>query len=84
MTLYLLYNQIGISFLAGVFFAVILIPINKFIASKIITLSTKLMGFKDQRVRLMGEALRGVTAIKFNVWEEYFYDRIISEKAIES
>lgn len=79
MTLFLLYNQIGLSFLAGVLFAVILIPINKYIANKIGTLSTKLMDYKDKRVRIMGEALRGMTAIKFNVWEEYFLERILSE-----
>jgi len=35
VTLYLLYRQIGISFLAGVIFAVLLIPINRFLANKI-------------------------------------------------
>ncbi|XP_046589574.1 ATP-binding cassette sub-family C member 10 isoform X2 [Neodiprion lecontei] len=77
VTLYLLHNQLGISFLAGVAFAIILIPINKVIANKIGTLSTKLMDCKDKRVRLMGETLRGVTTIRFNVWEEYFLDRIL-------
>ncbi|XP_015120641.1 multidrug resistance-associated protein 7 [Diachasma alloeum] len=76
VTLYLLYNQIGLSFLAGLAFAVILIPINKFIANKIGVLSTKMMGFKDQRVRLMGEILRGITTIKLNVWEEHFLREI--------
>jgi ATP-binding cassette subfamily C (CFTR/MRP) protein 10 len=33
--LYLLYLQIGIAFLAGVIFAIILIPINRLIANKI-------------------------------------------------
>ncbi|XP_063975408.1 ATP-binding cassette sub-family C member 10 isoform X2 [Diachasmimorpha longicaudata] len=78
VTLYLLYNQIGLSFLAGLAFAVILIPINKFIANKIGILSTKMMGFKDKRVRLMGEILRGMTTIKLHVWEEYFYREIIT------
>lgn len=35
VTLYLLYNQIGIAFIAGVVFAILLIPINRFLANKI-------------------------------------------------
>lgn len=78
MTLYLLYQQIGISFLAGVSFAAVLIPVNKIIANKIGVLSTKLMEYKDKRVRIMGETLRGITTIKLNVWEEYFSRNILS------
>lgn len=78
MTLYLLHEQIGISFLAGVSFAIVLIPINKVIANRIGKLSTKLMEHKDQRVRLTGETLRGITAIKLNVWEDHFLWNIIS------
>lgn len=77
VTLYLLYRQIGISFFAGVLFTVILIPINKYIANKIGQLSTKMMKFKDQRVRLIGETLRGLTTIKFNAWEDYFLESIL-------
>ncbi|XP_076174317.1 ATP-binding cassette sub-family C member 10 isoform X2 [Ptiloglossa arizonensis] len=72
VTLYLLHEQIGISFLAGVTFAILLIPINKIIANKIGKLSTKLMECKDQRVRLIGETLHGINTIKMNVWEDYF------------
>lgn len=78
MTLYLLHKQIGASFLAGVTFSIILIPINKVIANKIGKLSTKLMAYKDQRVRLIGETLRGITTIKVNVWEEHFLRNILS------
>ncbi|XP_044008333.1 ATP-binding cassette sub-family C member 10 isoform X2 [Aphidius gifuensis] len=77
VTLYLLYKQIGMSFIAGILFTIILIPINKYIANKIGQLSTKMMNFKDQRVRLIGEVLRGLTTIKLNVWEEHFLDKII-------
>ncbi|KYM96883.1 PREDICTED: multidrug resistance-associated protein 7 [Cyphomyrmex costatus] len=76
VTLYLLHKQIGASFLAGVAFSILLIPINKVIANKIGKISTKLMEYKDQRVRLMGEILRGITTIKVNVWEEHFLRNI--------
>ncbi|KAL6434970.1 hypothetical protein ACFW04_005255 [Cataglyphis niger] len=85
MTLYLLHKQIGVSFLAGVAFSIVLIPINKIIANKIGKLSTKLMEYKDQRVRLMGEILRGITTIKVNVWEEHFLRNIykLREKEVK-
>ncbi|KAG5326417.1 MRP7 protein, partial [Pseudoatta argentina] len=76
VTLYLLHKQIGVSFLAGVAFSIVLIPINKIIANKIGKISTKLMEYKDQRVRLMGEILRGITTIKVNVWEDHFLRNI--------
>lgn len=79
MTLYLLHGQIGISFLAGVTFAIVLIPINKLIANHIGKLSTKLMERKDQRVRLIGETLKGITTIKLNVWEDHFLRNIFSQ-----
>ncbi|CAK9830297.1 ATP-binding cassette sub-family C member 10 [Anthophora retusa] len=77
VTLYLLYTQIGVSFLAGISFAIVLIPINKVIANKIGKLSTKLMEYKDQKVRLIGETLRGITTIKLNVWEDHFLRNIL-------
>ncbi|CAL7934283.1 unnamed protein product [Xylocopa violacea] len=77
VTLYLLYQQIGVSFLAGVIFAIILIPINKVIANQIGKLSTKLMECKDQRVKLTGETLHGLTTIKLNVWEDHFLRNIL-------
>ncbi|XP_014478346.1 PREDICTED: multidrug resistance-associated protein 7 isoform X2 [Dinoponera quadriceps] len=83
VTLYLLHQQIGASFLAGVAFSIVLIPINKIIANKIGKLSAKLMGYKDQRVRLMGEILRGITTIKVNVWEEHFLRNIFKLRESE-
>lgn len=76
ITLYLLNKQIGVSFLAGIIFAIVLIPINKVIANQIGKFSTKLMECKDQRVRLIGEILRGITTIKLNVWEDHFLRNI--------
>jgi hypothetical protein len=35
VSFYLLHTQVGLAFLAGAIFTVILIPINKYIASKI-------------------------------------------------
>jgi len=52
LALYLLYLQVGVAFLAGVGFAVLLIPVNRYIAVKIADLSRSLMSQKDARVKV--------------------------------
>jgi len=52
VTLYLLYLQVGVAFLAGVGFAVLLVPVNRYIAVKIAELSESLMAQKDCRVKV--------------------------------
>lgn len=76
VTLYLLHRQVGISFLAGVGFTIILIPINKLLATYIGKLSTKTMGHKDDRILVISELLKGIKIIKFFVWEEYFLKKV--------
>ncbi|CAF0794203.1 unnamed protein product [Adineta ricciae] len=76
IVLYLLYKQIGLTFLTGLAFAIILIPINKVIASKIGKLSQDMMLYKDQRVKLVSEIIFGIRAIKMNTYEKYFTDQM--------
>lgn len=83
VTLYLLYNQVGLAFLAGVGFSVFLIPVNKLIANKIGSLSAKLMAQKDERVRLITEVLRGMRTIKLYVWEGHFIRLITKQRSAE-
>lgn len=75
-TLYLLYTQLGAAFIAGVVFAALLIPINKWIAGKIASLSAGLMSAKDQRVTLTSESMAGAKQIKLNAWEDVFINKI--------
>ncbi|XP_055637767.1 ATP-binding cassette sub-family C member 10 [Toxorhynchites rutilus septentrionalis] len=75
-TLYFLYTQLGLAFLAGVVFAVILIPINRQIAMKIGQLSQGLMTAKDGRVSVTTETIAGAKHIKLNAWEDVFVDKI--------
>lgn len=77
VTLYLLHSQVGLAFLSGVAFSLLLIPINKVIANKIGELSTKLMTEKDSRVKMIAEVLKGIKVIKLYVWEQHFV-RIIT------
>ncbi|XP_021703912.1 multidrug resistance-associated protein 7 [Aedes aegypti] len=75
-TLYLLYTQLGLAFLAGVIFAVILIPINRKIAMKIGQLSQGLMTAKDGRIAITTETISGAKHIKMNAWEDVFIGKI--------
>ncbi|KAI8422275.1 hypothetical protein MSG28_006161 [Choristoneura fumiferana] len=83
ITLFLLYQQVGVSFLAGVAFSVLLIPINKVIANKIGQLSTELMKHKDSRVTLISDLLRGIRTVKVHVWEDYFINRVTVSRTQE-
>ncbi|KAK3092515.1 hypothetical protein FSP39_003868 [Pinctada imbricata] len=83
VSLYLLHQQVGLAFLAGLGFAVILVPINKWLANKIGQLSTEMMHQKDSRVKLMNEVLFGMRVIKFYAWEDLFKSRIEKLRAAE-
>lgn len=52
VALVLLYKQIGVASLAGLGFALVLIPINRWIANKIGELSQEMMTQKDNRVKV--------------------------------
>ncbi|XP_068230080.1 ATP-binding cassette sub-family C member 10 isoform X2 [Palaemon carinicauda] len=80
VTLFLLYQQIGIAFVSGVAIAFLLIPINKWLATKIGHLSVEMMTFKDRRVGLLKEVLSMIKTVKLNAWEGTFKDRILDER----
>ncbi|XP_053408287.1 ATP-binding cassette sub-family C member 10-like [Mercenaria mercenaria] len=76
VSLYLLHQQVGLAFLAGLGFALILIPINRWLAKKIGQLSTAMMEQKDNRVKVMNEVLFGMRVVKFYAWEDHFESKI--------
>lgn len=76
VSLYLLFTQVGAAFTAGLLFAIVLIPINKYIASRIGELSEGLMSCKDDRVLATSEVIHGARQIKLNSWEHIFMGKI--------
>ena len=66
----------GKAFVAGLVFAIILIPINRWLAIKIGKLSSEMMEQKDARVQLMSEILHGIRVIKLSAWESIFTSKI--------
>ncbi|NXN27692.1 MRP7 protein, partial [Nycticryphes semicollaris] len=83
ITLYLLYQQVGVAFLAGLALALLLVPINKVIANRIMMNNKEMLKHKDTRVKLMTEFLRGIRVIKFYTWENHFSTRINACRAKE-
>ncbi|KAM6940945.1 LOW QUALITY PROTEIN: ATP-binding cassette sub-family C member 10 [Lycodopsis pacificus] len=76
ITLYLLYLQVGVAFLGGLCVALLLVPFNKFLASRILSNNQHMLRHKDSRVRLMTEILFGIRVIKFYAWEPHFTQKV--------
>ncbi|KAL7741129.1 hypothetical protein ACLKA6_018157 [Drosophila palustris] len=82
-TLYLLYLQLGVAFLAGVIFAALLIPVNRWLAKRIGIYSTGLMSAKDARLSTTTETMEGAKQIKSNAWEPIFIKKIRELRDVE-
>ncbi|XP_069568102.1 ATP-binding cassette sub-family C member 10 [Brachyistius frenatus] len=76
ITLYLLYLQVGVAFLGGLCVALVLVPFNKFLASRILSNNKHMLRCKDDRVKLMTEILFGIRVIKFYNWEPHFTQKV--------
>lgn len=74
-----MYVQVGLAFLSGLAFSIVLIPINKAIAAKIGNMSSKMMEHKDERLKIMSEILLGIRSIKIYVWEQHFIKNVSSK-----
>uniref|UniRef100_A0A8C8RCD8 ATP-binding cassette sub-family C member 10 n=1 Tax=Pelusios castaneus TaxID=367368 RepID=A0A8C8RCD8_9SAUR len=83
ITLYLLYQQVGVAFLGGLALALLLVPVNKVIANRIMENNKEMLKHKDTRVKLMTEFLCGMRVIKFYTWERHFSTRINACRARE-
>lgn len=54
----------------------VLIPLNRWVALRIQHVNEAMMEATDQRVRLMGEIIRGIRQIKMMAWEAAFRNRV--------
>ncbi|XP_074093124.1 ATP-binding cassette sub-family C member 10 isoform X2 [Macrotis lagotis] len=83
ITLYLLYQQVGLAFLGGLGLALLLVPLNKVIATRILVKNESMLQHKDSRVKLMSELLCGIRVIKFYGWEQTLGSRVQKYRAQE-
>ncbi len=64
LSFYLLYLQLDVAFLTGVVIIGIMIPVNTYIASIIQAATKAMMVSKDERMKILTEAMRGVKTVK--------------------
>uniref|UniRef100_U3BSA8 ATP-binding cassette sub-family C member 10 n=1 Tax=Callithrix jacchus TaxID=9483 RepID=U3BSA8_CALJA len=83
ITLYLLYQQVGVAFVGGLILALLLVPVNKVIATRIMASNQEMLRHKDARVKLVTELLSGIRVIKFCGWEQALGARVEACRARE-
>ncbi|KAJ1897428.1 hypothetical protein LPJ66_003379 [Kickxella alabastrina] len=76
LVLCMLYKTLGWSMLAGVAIMLISIPTSSGLSRSMQLLNTLLMGYRDQRMKIMDEVLSGIKIIKLYAWETSFIRRI--------
>ncbi|KAJ1666298.1 hypothetical protein EV178_002409 [Coemansia sp. RSA 1646] len=76
IALYLLYQTLGWCVFAGVIAMVVSIPTSARISRSMRALNKLLMGYRDQRMKIMDEVLSGIKIIKLYAWETSFIRRI--------
>ncbi|XP_006736736.1 multidrug resistance-associated protein 7 isoform X1 [Leptonychotes weddellii] len=83
ITLYLLHQQVGVAFVGGLILALLLVPVNKVIATRIMASNQEMLQHKDARVKLITELLSGIRVIKFFGWEQALGARVEACRARE-
>ncbi|KAI1722936.1 ABC transporter transmembrane region domain-containing protein [Ditylenchus destructor] len=69
LSLYFLWNQVGVSVLSGMCVMVLLLPINFLITLQTRKYQIKQMKVKDERTKMVNEVLSGIKVIKLYAWE---------------
>ncbi|XP_015764594.1 PREDICTED: multidrug resistance-associated protein 1-like, partial [Acropora digitifera] len=72
VSLYFLYNTMGVSILAGVGVMLLMVPTNVLVSRIARKLQVKQMGAKDLRLKMMNEILNGIKVLKLYAWETSF------------
>ncbi|XP_059139698.1 multidrug resistance-associated protein 1-like isoform X2 [Physella acuta] len=73
---YMLYETLGIAFVAGIVVLLLLIPTNSRISTLARKAQAKQIFFKDQRIKLFNEILNGVKVLKLYAWEPSFSSKL--------
>ncbi|KAJ2829260.1 hypothetical protein IWW50_000956 [Coemansia erecta] len=76
LALALLYRTLGWTVYAGVLAMLISIPTSARLSRSMRALNKLLMGYRDQRMKIMDEVLSGIKIIKLYAWESSFIRRI--------
>jgi ABC-type multidrug transport system fused ATPase/permease subunit len=74
--IYLLYTIIGIALLSGMAVVIIMFAVNFWVMHKMREYQDQIMVIKDERVKIVNEALNGIKVIKLYGWEPMFIEKI--------
>jgi ATP-binding cassette subfamily C (CFTR/MRP) protein 1 len=80
---YLLWRQIGPATFAGVAVIILMLPVTAGISQLMRRLQLKLMGVKDERIKICNEVLAGMKVIKLQAWEHSFTKRVLEFRSEE-
>ncbi|GLG99917.1 Probable multidrug resistance-associated protein lethal(2)03659 [Gryllus bimaculatus] len=69
---YIMYCEVGVAAVVGVVTVLLFIPLQAALGKRVAALRLRAAGRTDARVRLMGEMVGGVRAIKMHAWERPF------------
>eukprot|EP00600_Ochromonadales_sp_CCMP1393_P017669 CAMPEP_0175031920 /NCGR_PEP_ID=MMETSP0005-20121125/21113_1 /TAXON_ID=420556 /ORGANISM="Ochromonas sp., Strain CCMP1393" /LENGTH=1650 /DNA_ID=CAMNT_0016292283 /DNA_START=12 /DNA_END=4964 /DNA_ORIENTATION=+ len=85
VALYFLYQQMGISCLAGMAVVILTIPLTGRVSMYLKGLQKTLSEVRDERIKLTNEVLSGMKVIKLQAWEKEFENRIeeVRERELE-
>ncbi|XP_077876096.1 ATP-binding cassette sub-family C member 10 isoform X3 [Ictidomys tridecemlineatus] len=78
-----LLKLVGLAFVGGLVLALLLVPVNKVIATRIMASNQEMLQHKDARVKLVTELLSGIRVIKFFGWEKALGARVEAYRARE-
>merc|ERR1711860_4597 len=74
--LFVLYCQLGMGAFVGLGIMLAMIPLNKWVGSKLKKLEKEKNDIKDKRVKMMNEVLNGIKVLKLYAWEKSFLKKI--------
>lgn len=83
IAIFLLYQELGYSALAGVLVLLLVMPFNTMVSTRMEKSQKKQMKRKDERVKSMNEILNGMKVIKLYAWEQAFMDIVLKLRTLE-
>ncbi|KAH9499738.1 Canalicular multispecific organic anion transporter 1 [Bulinus truncatus] len=76
LSIYMLYDQLGVAVFAGLGVMALAIPFNGVIGYFLRTYQMQQMKLKDKRMKLMSEVLSGIKVLKLYAWEGSFEQKV--------
>ncbi|UYV77758.1 hypothetical protein LAZ67_15002177, partial [Cordylochernes scorpioides] len=76
ISLVLLWGKLGPASLGGLAIIALMVPFNATVTLRMRRLQLKVMGIKDQRMKMITEVLTGIQTIKLAAWELSFHKMI--------